>query len=159
MNQSHSKAHHQQIDWRRDQVMQLSSKGYGIREIARTLQISHPTIVRDVAYLRQQSKEKISRYIDEQLPEEYQKCLLGITAIMKESWDTAASAESNGDRRDKLAALSLAKDCYAMKLDLLSSATVVDRAVHFVDRHRGLTYQNKEVTIDNDRTAEPIKDT
>ncbi len=55
---------------------------------------------------------------------------------MKESWYTATKAESEGDRRDKLQARSLAKECYAMKLDLLSSATVVDRAVKFVDKHR-----------------------
>jgi hypothetical protein len=33
-------------------------------------------------------------------------------------------------------ALSLAKECYQMKLDLLSSATVVQGAVDFVDRNR-----------------------
>ena len=48
---------------------------------------------------------------------------------MKQSWKTAASAESQGDMRDKLQALSLAKDCYAMKLELLSIATVIEKAV------------------------------
>jgi hypothetical protein len=32
-------------------------------------------------------------------------------------------------------ALALAKECYAKKLDLLSSATVIDRSVKFVDNH------------------------
>ena len=63
-----------------------------------------------------------------------------------------------GEKRERMQALALAKECYAMKLDLLSSATVVDRAVKFVDRHihsndnglgRGLTQQNKEVEIDD----------
>ena len=30
------------------------------------------------------------------------------------------------------------------EVDLLSNATVVERAVHFVDKHRGLMPQNKE---------------
>ncbi|MGB7661941.1 MAG: hypothetical protein WBL67_04315 [Nitrososphaeraceae archaeon] len=47
----------------------------------------------------------------------------------------------------------MAKECYAMKLGLLSSATVVDGAVKFVDRHRGLVPQNNEVMIDD--SAEP----
>lgn len=47
----------------------------------------------------------------------------------------------------------LIKDCCAMRIDLLSSATVVDRAVHFIDRLRGLTDQNKEVTIDDTTEA------
>ena len=43
-----------------------------------------------------------------------------------------------------------------MKLDLLSSATIVDRAITFVENHRiqprGLTDQNKKVTIEDDAT-------
>ena len=84
---------------------------------------------------------------------------------MKESWRTGASAESEGganSRRDKLQALSLAKECYAMKLDLLSSATIVDRAITFVENHRiqprDLTDQNKKVTIEDD-TTESIQGT
>ena len=33
---------------------------------------------------------------------------------------------------EKIQALSLAKDCYSMKLDLLTNATVVDDAIGFV---------------------------
>jgi len=61
------------------------------------------------------------------------------------------SIDAESDKRERMQALSLAKECYAMKLDLLSSATVVDRAIKFVDRNRGrgLTDQNEEVQIDD----------
>jgi hypothetical protein len=36
------------------------------------------------------------------------------------------------DKREKIQALSLAKECYSMKLDLLTNATVVDDAIRFV---------------------------
>ena len=36
------------------------------------------------------------------------------------------------DNREKIQALSLAKECYSMKLDLLTNATVVDDAIRFV---------------------------
>ena len=36
------------------------------------------------------------------------------------------------DKREKIQALSLAKDCYSMKLDSLTNATVVDDAIRFV---------------------------
>jgi hypothetical protein len=157
MKHSSSEEKQEQIQWRRDKVLELSSKGLSEREIASVLQISAATAHRDITYLSQQAKENISRYIDESLPAEYQKCLAGITSITKESWETAASAESDGDRRDKLQALALAKECYSMKLDLLSSATVIDRAVKFVDRNRSFMSQNKEVIVDD--SAEPIKDT
>jgi hypothetical protein len=93
------------------------------------LQISQPTINRDITYLRQQAKTNIKKYIDERLPEEYEKCLVGLNAITKEAWNTAHNTE---DKREKIQALSLAKECYSMKLDLLTNATVVDDAIRFV---------------------------
>jgi hypothetical protein len=38
------------------------------------------------------------------------------------------------DRREKIQVLSLAKECYSMKLNLLTNATVVDDAIRFVSR-------------------------
>src|SRR5512133_1144852 len=113
------------IDWRRSKVQTLSSQ----REIAHILQVSNGTVNRDLSYLRQQAKDNIRRYIDERLPEEYEKCLVGLTAILREAWNTSQQTE---DRREKIQALSLAKECYSMKLDLLTNATVVDDAIRFV---------------------------
>jgi DNA-binding MarR family transcriptional regulator len=118
------------IEWRRAKVMELLSKGENNQsEIARILQVDKSIISRDIAHLRQQSKENIRRYIDERLPEEYEKCLVGLNAITKEAWNTANNTE---DKREKIQALSLAKECYSMKLDLLTNATVVDDAIRFV---------------------------
>ena len=91
--------------------------------------MGQPTINRYMAYLRQQAKTNIKKYIDEQLPEEYEKCLVGLTAITKEAWNTAANTE---DKREKTQALSLAKECYSMKLDLFTNTTVVDDAIRLV---------------------------
>src|ERR671930_1895982 len=98
-------------------------RSYNQSEISRILQISQPTINRDITYLRQQAKVNIKRYIYERLPEEYEKCLVGLNAITKEAWNTSQQTE---DKREKIQALSLAKECYSMKLDLLTNATVVD---------------------------------
>jgi hypothetical protein len=122
------------LEWRRSKVQELASQGYNQSEISRILQISQPTINRDITYLRQQAKDNIKRYIDELLPEEYEKCLVGLNAITKEAWNTSQQTE---DKREKIQALSLAKECYSMKLDLLTNATVVDDAIRFVsDRSR-----------------------
>ena len=104
------------IEWRRAKVMEFLSKGESNQsEIAMILQVDRSVICRDIAYLRQQAKANIKRYIDERLPEEYE--------------NTAANTE---DKREKIQALSLAKECYSMKLDLLTNATVVDDAIRFV---------------------------
>src|SRR5919199_5188350 len=119
------------VEWRRNKVQELASQGYNQSEISRILRISQPTINRDITFLRQQAKHNIKRYIDERLPEEYEKGLVGLTAITKEAWNAAQNTE---DKREKIQALSLAKECYSMKLDLHTNATVVDDAIKFVEK-------------------------
>jgi hypothetical protein len=126
-----TKVERSQIEWRRSKVTKLDSQGHSQPEIARILHVSIGTVNRDLSILRQQAKENIKSYIDERLPEEYEKCLVGLNAITKEAWNTAQQTE---DRREKIQALSLARECYSMKLDLLTNATVVDDAIRFVSQ-------------------------
>jgi predicted transcriptional regulator len=140
------------IDWCRSKVQELSSQGHSQREIAQILHVSNGTVNRDLSYLRQQSKSNIKKYIDERLPEEYEKCLVGLTAILREAWNTSQQAE---DRREKIQALSLAKECYSMKLDLLTNATVVDDAIRFVNEKSSsnLGTSNRDIQTDERREA------
>jgi hypothetical protein len=48
------------------------------------------------------------------------------------TWNAAQSAD---DKREKIHALSLAKECYSMKTDLLTNATVVDDAIRFISQN------------------------
>ena len=100
----------QQIEWRRSKVMELLSKETAVKEIAR-IYLDRSIISRYIAHIRQQSKDNIRKYIDERLPEEYEKCLVGLTAILREAWNTSQQTEYN---REKIQALSLAKDCYSI---------------------------------------------
>jgi hypothetical protein len=47
------------------------------------------------------------------VPAEYENCLDGLNNIMKEAW--AMSKDPASDTRERMQALSLAKECYAMK--------------------------------------------
>src|SRR5918994_1248612 len=84
-----------------------------IERMARILQVDRSIVCRDVAYLRQQAKQNITRCIDERLPEEYEKCLVGLNSILKEAWTMSQTGDSV--KSDKIKALALAKECYAMK--------------------------------------------
>jgi hypothetical protein len=48
-------------------------------------------------YLSYQEKNNIKRYIDERLPEEYEKCLIGLTAILKEAWTASQQTQNKKD--------------------------------------------------------------
>jgi transposase len=45
-----------QVEWRRDKVQELCSKGYSQRDISRILQIGLAIVNRDMSYLREQAK-------------------------------------------------------------------------------------------------------
>jgi predicted transcriptional regulator len=147
---------HEQVQWRRDKVQELCRKGYSQREISQTLQVGLATVNRDLSYLRNQAKTNIKKYIDERLPEEYEKCMVGLSAITKEAWSTA---EHTQDRREKIQALSLAKECYSMKLDLLTNATVVDDSIRFVSQKSKDKEEIKSSTKgDKEESKEPDYD-
>jgi hypothetical protein len=117
-------------EWRRSKVMELSSHGYNQSEIAKILQISQPTISRDIRYLKQLARGNITKYIDQELPFEYDKCLAALNSLQKKAWEI--SEKSGVEDRTQVQALSLAKECVINKLDLLTNATVVDDAIRFV---------------------------
>jgi DNA-binding transcriptional regulator LsrR (DeoR family) len=125
LQQVSSSKQQQQLEWRRAKVLELMSKGETNQsEIARILQVDRSIVCRDVAYLRQQAKENITRYVDERLPEEYEKCLVGLNSILKEAW-TMSQTDDN-TKNDKIKALASARECYAMKLELFTNTTVVE---------------------------------
>ena len=103
--------HQQQIQWRRDKVQELSSKGHSQREIASFLKVGIGTVNRDLVHLRQQPKENIKRYVNERLPEEYEKWLVGLNSILREAWSISYATAS---KIEKIKSLMLAKECYAM---------------------------------------------
>ncbi len=111
----------------------LTSQGYSIRQIAGILQVGHTTVGNDYLFLRQQASENIREYIDKRLPEEYDKVLTGLTTILREAWTAAHKTE---DTKEKISALSLAKEVYSTKLDLLTNADVVSHAVKFIEVHK-----------------------
>ena len=114
------------------------------------------TVNRDLVHLRQQVRENIKRYIDERLPEEYEKCLVRLNSILREAWSISYATAS---KIEKIKALMLAKECYAMKLELLTNATVIDDAIRFVSSHAVVAPAEKDnagygVTLDKDEESD-----
>jgi hypothetical protein len=138
------------LEWRRNKVQELASQGYNQSEISRILQISQPTINRDITYLRQQAKSNIKRYIDERLPEEYEKCLVGLNMIKKEAWTLAQNTKDN---KEKIQALSLVKECHSMELDLFTNATVVDDAIRFVSQKSKESVESKDSSNEHEKES------
>jgi hypothetical protein len=121
------------IDWRRNMVLQLTSQKRTQREIAQTLQVSNGTVNADLSYLRRAAKDNIRSYIDEKIPWEFEKCLTELDVINKKAWEIS---ETSQDKRERLQALSLAKECITTKIDLITNSTIIGEAITFVEKSK-----------------------
>jgi transcriptional regulator len=110
----------QQIEWRRDKVLELSSQGHSQRSIADTLHVNKSIISRDMAYLKQQAQDNLKSHIQDKLPVEFQNCMTGINQVLKICWEIVNKSRNinnkNGqtvtmtDNKTVLQALALIND-------------------------------------------------
>jgi transposase len=129
MKRLNSEMKQQQLEWRRSQVLELASQGYSQREIASKLQVDLTAVNRDIQFLRQQAQDNLQKHIHEVVPEEYQKCIVGMKRNLKQ---TLEIAETAADPKTKLQARAIANDCYRYIMDLCTNAGVVSDAIKFV---------------------------
>ena len=63
-----SKAQQQQIEWRRDRVLELSSQGFTQSDIVTMLKVDKSVISRDFAHLKQEAQKNLQHHISETIP-------------------------------------------------------------------------------------------
>lgn len=136
------------LEWRRSKVLELASQGYNQSDISRILQISQPTISRDLHYLEEQARNNIRNHIDKKLPFEYDKCMVALNSLQRRAWEISERSE---EERTQVQALSLAKDCVINKLELLTNATVVNDAMRFAHNSKDKLKGTKEQDSQNSK--------
>jgi hypothetical protein len=132
------------IDWRRSIVIEEISKCKTQSEIAGKLSVGIGTVNRDISWFQAQARENIAKFV-EKIQVEHEKSIIGIDAILRQSW---ALTEQAKDTKEKLQALTLAKECYALKEDLICNGPVIDEALKFVENKTELSKPVK--ALDND---------
>ncbi|CAN5122207.1 hypothetical protein BH18THE2_BH18THE2_42050 [soil metagenome] len=144
------------LEWRRNKVLELSSQGHSQPDIARILQISQPTVNRDIGYLRGQARENLQSHIQERLPQEYQNCMTGINQVLKICCEIVNKSRNmnnengNGqtitmiDSKTILQALALINDCNKYKMDLTTNGVVITDAIKFVQTNKEKLMSSRE---------------
>ena len=139
------------IEWRRTKVLELDSQGYSQHEIASKLQIAKGTVNSDLVYLRKQAQENLQHHIHEVVPEEYQKCMVGMKRNLKE---TLVIAETATDPKVKLQARAIANDCYKFIMDMSTNAGIVSDALKFVNQSEKKINNMQKQTEETEETKE-----
>ena len=159
-------------------MTELSSQGNSQPEIAKILQISQPTVNRDIGYLRGQARQNLQNHIQDKLPEEYQNCMVGINQVLKICWEVVNRSRNvnndngNGqtvtiiDNKTVLQALALINDCNKYKMDLTTNGVVITDAIKFVltNKENSVTStkkddkESKEPDYDNGEDKDQLED-
>jgi hypothetical protein len=74
----------------------------------------------------------LPKHIHNVVPEEYQKCMVGMKRNLKETLEIAATA---ADPRVKLQSRAIANDCYNFLLDMSTNAGIVSDALEYVTQN------------------------
>ena len=108
---------------------------------------------RDLAFLNKQARENLQVPYSRTLPEQYQKCLNGLTQVLKMAWNIVIIDSVN--QTTKLQALSLISDCYKYQMDLTTNGVVVTDAIKYVNSKMDhINNQEKKLLQDIKKEAE-----
>ena len=148
-----SKAKQQQVDWRRDRVLELSSQGFSQTDIATVLHVAKSIINKDVARHKQQARENLQHHIHETIPEEYQKAMNSINQVLRMTWSIISKTE---DEKTRLQALALINDVNKYRTELVTNGVIVHDSLQIIqskveqlngngkDKGKGLVREIKE---------------
>ena len=80
-------------------------------------------------YLKKLAQDNLQKHIHETIPEEYQKCMVGMKSLLKK---TLQIAETVTGPRIKLQARAIISDCYKFILDISINKGIVSDVLKYV---------------------------
>jgi hypothetical protein len=150
-----SKSQQQQIEWRRDRVLELSSQGFSQSDIATVLQVDKSIISRDVAYFKRQAKDNLQHHIHETIPAEYEKAMNSLNQVLRYTWTIAGKT---ADEKTRLQALTLITECNKYKIDLATNGTIVSDALKSIQSKIDILNGNGKANTNANTNIEQLEE-
>ncbi len=76
------------ISLRQSKVAELLAHGYTNQsEIARKLNVSEPTVSRDIQFLNRQAQENLRIHVERRIPFEIEKCYTGLNLVLRKAYE------------------------------------------------------------------------
>jgi hypothetical protein len=144
----------QNIKLRRDRVEELDAQLYNQRDIAAKLNVSIGLVNSDLKIIRAKARENIKDLVDKRLFEEYNRTLRGLDSLLNES---VRIKENATDNHERMQAISLAKECYKARLEMLTNPDVIEDIAKFVNKRTaaiGSTDTDTDIATDNTQDIE-----
>jgi DNA-binding Lrp family transcriptional regulator len=121
------------ISLRRSKVMELLAQGYtNQREISQLLNVSEPTVSRDIAHITKESKENLDHFIAKRIPLEIERCHMALNLVLRKAFEITNLP--NAKISEKLHALSVILTTYNKIEDIIGNRHVADDIIKDFER-------------------------
>ena len=129
------------IELRRAKVMELLSNGHTSQvEIAQTLNISEPTVSRDIRFLKDQARKELETHFQKRLPFEYARAMTGINATLSR---TAEMLKEAKDPKTKIEIMKLQMELWKSVMSMATDGGLLERIMKGI-RDNGIHSDSKE---------------
>jgi DNA-binding Lrp family transcriptional regulator len=142
------------IGLRRSKVLELLSKGYTNQaEIARTLNISEPTVSRDVQFLNRQAQENLRIHVERRIPFEIEKCYIGLNLVLKKAFEITDL--DNAKISEKVAALQVVLTTYDKMWEVILGRPLLKEVIDkFMTKQKQLEDAANEILREREKDRE-----
>jgi hypothetical protein len=142
------------ISLRRSKVLELLAQGYtNQREIAQLLNISEPTVSRDIAHITKESKENLDHFVAKRIPLEIERCHMALNLVLRKAFEITNLP--NAKISEKLHALSIILTTYNKIADIIGNRHVADDIIKESER-REEELQQREFEFEREKKRQQL---
>jgi uncharacterized membrane protein len=144
------------IDIRRARITELLAKGYVSQvEISRILNVSEPTVSRDIIFLKQQAQQNLKEHLELRIPLQYSICETGLKIILRKAFDIVNN--HNNTTAEIIQSLNLIANIYGRLMELATDEKTIAQAVSWIEKKKQQLMQElqKEVQETEQEQEQP----
>jgi DNA-binding Lrp family transcriptional regulator len=119
---------HRLISLRQSKIAELLAQGYRSQsEIAQKLNVSEPTVSRDIQFLNRQAQENLRFHVERRIPFEIEKCYTGLNLVLRKAFEITNL--ENAKISEKVAALQVILTTYDKMWEVISGRPILKEVI------------------------------
>jgi DNA-binding Lrp family transcriptional regulator len=142
------------ISLRQSRIADLLAQGFTNQsEIARKLNVSEPTVSRDIQFLNRQAQENLKLHVERRMPFEIEKCYVGLNLVLRKAFEITSL--DNAKISEKVAALQVILTTYDKMWEVISGRPVLKEIVDkFKTKEKQLEEAANEILREREKDRE-----
>ena len=145
---------HRLISLRQSRVAELLAQGYTNQsEIAHKLNVSEPTVSRDIQFLNRQAQENLRIHVERRIPFEIEKCYIGLNLVLRKAFEITNL--ENAKISEKVAALQVVLTTYDKMWEVILGRPLLKEVIDkFMTKQKQLEEAANEIQREREKEKE-----